>query len=233
MSEPAPQPYAFGAVPPAAAPGVPTGLAVTALVLAAVYTLVEVLLFLASFGAAESYGAAAREGADVATVFTAYDVVGIGYVVLLPLWIVTSLFLQRARARAVALAPDFPHRRGPVWTWLGWVVPVVGLWFPYQVVRDLVRNAWRDAWGDQEQRLHLGFWWTTWVLALVASQITSRVIPWSGVPDADAVALLPLLHGTTAVATVVGLVLWVRIVTSLLHALEAPPHVTAVTEPAK
>ena len=81
MSEPAPQPYAYG--PPAALPRVPEGLAVAALVLASVYTVVEVLLFVTSFGAAEAYADAARKGADVTTVLTAYDVLGIGYAVLL------------------------------------------------------------------------------------------------------------------------------------------------------
>ncbi len=229
MSEPAPQPYAYG--PPAALPRVPEGLAVAALVLASVYTVVEVLLLVTSFGAAEASAAAAREGADVTTVLTAYDVLSIGYAVLLPLWIVTSLFLQRARRTAEALAPGFPHQRGPAWTWLGWVVPVVGLWFPYQVVRDVVRNAWRDPWGDQRRRLNLGLWWGLWVVALFAGQIASRLLPWSGTPDADLVALLPLFHGITAAVTVVGLVLWVRIVNSLMHALKEPVEVTNVTLP--
>lgn len=165
------------------------------------------------------------------TVLTAYDVLGIGYAVLLPLWIVTSLFLQRARRLAEALAPGFAHQRGPAWTWLGWIVPVVGLWFPYQVVRDIVRNAWRDPWGDQRRRLDLGLWWGAWVVALFAGQIASRLLPWSGTPDADLVALLPLFHGITAAATVIGLVLWVRIVRSLVHALREPVEVTNVTLP--
>jgi Domain of unknown function (DUF4328) len=229
MSEPAPQPYAYG--PPAARPRAPEGLAVTALVLASVYTVVEVVLFVTSFGAADAYADAAREGADVSTVLTAYDVLGVGYAVLLPLWVVTSLFLQRARRLAEALAPGFPHQRGRAWTWLGWVVPVVGLWFPYQVVRDIVRNAWRDPWGDQRRRLNLGLWWGLWVVALVAGQIASRLLPWSGTPDADRVAMLPLFHGITAAVTVAGLVLWVRIVNSLMHALKQPVEVTNVTLP--
>ncbi|NYK37261.1 DUF4328 domain-containing protein, partial [Salmonella enterica subsp. enterica serovar Typhimurium] len=82
---------------------------------------------------------------------------------------------QRARRLAEALAPGFAHQRGPAWTWLGWIVPVVGLWFPYQVVRDIVRNAWRDPWGDQRRRLDLGLWWGAWVVALFAGQIASRL----------------------------------------------------------
>ena len=46
-----------------------------------------------------------------------------------------------------------------------------------------------------------------------------------------AVALLPLFHGITAAVTVVGLVLWVRIVNSLMHALKECVEVTNVTLP--
>ena len=101
------------------------------------------------------------------------------------------------------------------------VVPIVNLWFPYPVVRDVVRNAWRDPWGDQWQGLHLGVWWSAWVVSIVTSQVASRAIPWSGTPDADAVALLPLLHLVTAVATVVGFALWVRIVRSVVRGLQS------------
>lgn len=202
----------------------------TAVVLACVYAALEVLSFLTSFGAAKAYGDAARQGTDVLDVLTAYDVLSIGYVVLLPLWIVTSLFLRRVRACAAAVAPGVGHERGPVWTWLGSVVPVVCLWFPYQVVRDIVRHAWRDPWGDQRHRLNLGFWWAAWLVGFGASQVASRQVPWSGVPDADAVARLPLLHGITAIATLIGLVLWMRIVNSLLRALKTPHAVTDVTQ---
>ena len=229
-SEPAAQPY-YGPPPPGmiVAP-VPEGLGIAALVLAGAYTVVEVLLFVTSFGAAETYGEAARGGTDVVVVFTSYDLIGAGLFLLFPTWIVSSVFLRRARRRAIASAPGFTHERGPVWTWLGWVVPIVSLWFPYQVVRDIARNAWRDPWGDQRQRLHLGFWWTAWLVVLIAGQISSRQIPWSGVPDADAVARLPMLHGITAVATVVGFLMWARIVNSLLRALKVPPSPPGVTD---
>lgn len=207
--------------PPLVRPPAPQGLATAGLVLGAIYTAVELLTFLASFGAAEAYGEAARRGTDSTEVVTAYDVLSLGFVVMLPLWIVSSLFLQRARAAAAVAFPSGAHQRGPAWVWLGWIVPIVNFWFPYQVVRDIVRNAWRDPWGDQRQRLQLGVWWAAWVVALVTSQVASRAIPWSGPPDADAVALLPLLHLVTAVATMVGFALWVRIVRSDVAGLQS------------
>ena len=228
--EQAPQQY-YGPPPSGRVPpSVPEGLALTALILGGAYAAVEVLMFVTSFGAADAYGEAARTGTAVADVRTTYDLVGVGLVLLFPAWIVTSIFLRRARRRAIALAPGFTHERSPVWTWLGWVVPIVSFWFPFQVVRDIARNAWRDPWGDQRHHLYLGFWWAAWLVALGASQVASRAIPWSGVPDADAVARLPVLHGITAVAMVVSFVLWVRIVNSMVSALAMPPSPPDVTD---
>jgi hypothetical protein len=209
---------------------VPEGLALAVLLLGGIYTLVEVLLFATSFGAADAYGEAARTGTPSGEVWTTYDLLGAGYLVLLPLWIVTSVFLRRARRRAIALAPGFTHERGPVWTWLGWVVPIVSLWFPFQVVRDIARNAWRDPWGDQRQHLNLGFWWAAWLVTFLVGRAVDRSIPWSGVPDADAVGRLPFLHGIAAVATVIGFVLWMRIVSSVVTALKMPPSPADVTD---
>ena len=200
-------------------PGVPTGLATAGLVLGGLYTLAEVLTFLASFEAAETYAAAARTGTDVMDVLTTYDLLSVAFLLLVPLWIVSSLFLQRSRTRAVALWPGRTHRRGPAWTWLAWIVPVVCLWYPYQVVRDIVRNAWRDPWAEQHESLFLGAWWALWLASLVSERLSARLLPWSGVPDADQVAMLPFFHGITAVTTVIGFVLWVRIVRSVVAGL--------------
>jgi hypothetical protein len=46
-----------------------------------------------------------------------------------------SLWLSRARENATLIAPD-RVRRSAIWAWLGWWVPVVGLWFPKQIVDD-------------------------------------------------------------------------------------------------
>lgn len=221
MGDHTPPPPAWVPSPPVVRPPAPQWLATAGLVLGGIYTTVELLTFLASFGAAHAYGEAARQGTDAAEVVTTYDLLSVGFTVMLPLWIVSSLFLQRARAAAALAFPTGAHQRGPAWVWLGWVVPIVNLWFPYQVVRDVVRNAWRDPWGDQRQGLHLGVWWSAWVVSIVTSQVASRAIPWSGTPDADAVALLPLLHLVTAVATVVGFALWVRIVRSVVRGLQS------------
>ena len=50
------------------------------------------------------------------------------------------VWLWRARANAEAIAP-VPHVRGKAWIVFGWVVPVVNLWFPYQIVQSIWRTS--------------------------------------------------------------------------------------------
>ena len=66
---------------------------------------------------------------------TAHDAVGILFIVILPMWIVGSLWLAQAHHNAQALAPAH-LRRSVVWCWLGWIVPIVSWWFPKQIVDD-------------------------------------------------------------------------------------------------
>ncbi len=75
-------------------------------------------------------------------VLTPYDVVG---VLRLPFQalalVVTSVWLFRARQNVVSLRPEATQTRSPAWVVLGWLIPVVSLWFPFQVVRDVRRDA--------------------------------------------------------------------------------------------
>jgi hypothetical protein len=69
-------------------------------------------------------------------------------------WVTGSLWLHRARANAVALDPDRPQSLGGGWAWGGWLTPVLALWFPLKMVRDV-----RRATTPRGSTGLLGFWW--------------------------------------------------------------------------
>ncbi|MFF3442719.1 DUF4328 domain-containing protein [Streptosporangium sp. NPDC002721] len=97
------------------------------------------------------------------------------------------IWLTKARSNAEALTA-IEHRRDSQWVVLGWLLPVVNLWFPKQVVDDIwatskpghlpanpphpatLRNAPRS-WLVRA-------WWLTWLfstwVSLVVHQLTSR-----------------------------------------------------------
>ena len=156
----------------------------------------------------DRYADAAARGEDPSLVRTRYDTVDLVLSVLLVVaGLVTTVWLSIARANAEVLRPTSPHKRSRGWAWGGWICPVVNLWFPYQVVRDVERATSRG------RRNDLPWWWVGYLVFLIGSG------SWADVPqDADAAQLrdfrgLAIATETVvAVAAVAAAVLWCVIV---------------------
>jgi len=173
---------------------VPSGWARGTLWLGAALTAAQAL----SFGVG-SLGAAAEPWADL---------VGWLYgAVTVAVFVVACLWLTRSRELATAVQPRSRQVRGPVWVWLGWIVPVVNLWFPLQVVRD-IRAATSTVLDRSRSARGLGWWWFCWLVALIAENVSVNV---DGADD----WLRPQLDALALAATVVGYALWVRVVRDL------------------
>ncbi len=69
-------------------------------------------------------------------------------------WVAGSLWLHRARRNAEVLDPGRSQSLAPGWAWGGWVTPVVALWFPFRMTRDV-----RRATAPLESAALLGCWW--------------------------------------------------------------------------
>lgn len=202
------------APPPAPAPAAPTGLATATTVLAVVWTAFQVGFFLTAQGAVEPYEAALAAGRSLTTVITPYDdLASLALPVQVAMFVVGCLWLQQSRRVAVALSPAVRQARRPVWVWLGWVVPVVILWFPFQVVRDL-----RAAAVGGRAPARLGWWWASWLVGMWASQQASLVSMGARRVDPE---VIPVLEGIGAVAMLVACVLWVGVVRDVTAALRA------------
>lgn len=202
--------YAYGeplyTVPPVT---VHAGLGTASVVLAVAWTVVQLVQTLLAPLAADAYADAASFGlSPIESAFTAYDGVGVLTIpVLLAAFVVSALWLYRSRVSAQGANPHFVHERGKVWAWLGWVVPLVSLWFPYQVVRDVRRATCPRPVGE------IGWWWAAWLVGLLtgdlADRISSRTSP--ELSEVAAAGVVPL-EVVSSLGTVVALVLWVRIV---------------------
>jgi hypothetical protein len=189
---------------------VPRGLAVAVVVLSSVYLAGQILATVLSFDAVKVYEAAG----DPNDVFTAYDAVAwLVSAVMLAALIVTCVWLSECRKFAMVVKPFYHHQRGAVWVWLGWVIPVVSLWFPYQVVRDLRRSTIRNSSG-------IAAWWTGWVVASIYTYETNRLVL-----RGDYSALLYGYEIITTCALVIAFIGWLRIVHELTRAQRA--HVVA------
>ncbi|HSR84186.1 MAG TPA: DUF4328 domain-containing protein [Streptosporangiaceae bacterium] len=66
------------------------------------------------------------------------------------------------RARINADGHGYPQRRALGWTFWGWVVPIINLWFPFQIMGDI----WRAGLPPQRRRQTAWLpllWWTCWL----------------------------------------------------------------------
>jgi hypothetical protein len=90
--------------------------------------------------------------------------------VLIGVWVVTSLWLSRAMDNALILRPD-GQRRTRGWAWFGWILPIVYLWFPKQILDDSAA-ATAPAAGDTRP-FRTNLYWSLWVTALVIGAIGS------------------------------------------------------------
>ena len=204
-----------------------TALAIVAACLIAASNTIETVLIVP---ASRQYVDANENGS---TTFTPDFTIGYQFVSLLTLglllvtYVVTSVWLWRARGNAEYLAPDAPHTLNRGWVWGSWVVPVIFLWFPYQVVRD-VAGATRDDTGGREgperpgrpgrpSRRLVGLWWGAWVAYLLTTQVVSRIMPWDGNPTSSAARTLVWLEVLDAAVCLVALVLWIRLLLGIHH----------------
>jgi len=185
------------------------GLATGVAALAGLVTLFEFVEAVMAWISGQQFQDAANEGVPPSEIFTPYDIMALPLLaVQVVVWIVTALWLTQARKNADALNPYARHARSPMWAWLGWVVPVVSLWFPYQFVRDV-----RLATVDERHRRGgiVGWWWAMWLVYLVTSQVGAQLVTNTD-PNADLTAALGPAETVNAVVAVVALVLFLQVI---------------------
>lgn len=180
------------------------GLAIGAVVGGAALLTAELLEAVTAWSAADQFADAARAGVPAAEVFTGYDFANLFWLAAaLGAFITTCLWLWFARQNSELLSRDQPTRaRG--WIWAGWVVPIVSLWFPFQIVRDIRKAAEMDG---VRRGPATGLWWGLWLAATVLGQFGTEMTATAGeiAPEvyaalgpAETVSLL-LLAGALAV----------------------------------
>ena len=125
-------------------------------------------------------------------------------------FVTTGCWLVQMRKVADWYRPQAYHRRAAWWALAAWVVPVVNLWFPYQVVTDTGRAL------GSRTRTYLP-WWIAWLVLGAGSVLAPR----AGLADVADVDRWILAQQIDAVVVVVAGVLWCRIVLAVTAAARA------------
>ncbi len=191
------------------------GLGRVVIVVAIVWTVLGAAQAVTAPWAAATQAQAVRAGRPTDEVLTAYAALSVPLsICILVAYVTGCLFLHRARMNTLALYPDARHRRGMSWTWVGWWFPVLSLWFPYQVVRDIsIASRPRGSAGPVDDDWWVPVWWLTWLVAIYGWVCADYLLGQGGQPPSLAgLTAVPWLRALAAVAQVVALVAWIRIV---------------------
>lgn len=199
-------------------PAAPTGYAqplglLTALTVgvAALYAALLLPRFWLAQDAVERWERQEADGGLAWDLWTPYELVdAASFPVLLGAYVITCLWLWRVRSNLEVLSPTSPHARRRGWVWGGWLVPIVSLWFPYQVVRDALRvRSHRPSSGAR-----VGWWWGAFLLGCLATGVESVFVPVDEI-DTASIQHLPAFAAATTVLFVVACALWIRVVRAI------------------
>ena len=165
---------------------------VLVILLSLVLTVIAATLSLRHFGETnwEVHGTVVASWLD-----TAGSLMILGFAVLFVVWF--------RRARINAERHGYRQRRARGWTFWGWIVPIVNLWIPFQLMGDIWRaglpaeRRGRTAWLP-------ALWWTCWLLSPPSFERAAQSGPLPGLaPDIPSASLCALgLAGVALIAII-------------------------------
>ena len=169
------------------------------------------IVALASIPSAQSYRDQLASGTAADQIVTAYDAMTVIIpITMISSWAITSLWLKKLHIAATATNPTAMRLKRP-WVFWSWIVPVVSLWFPKNIIEDLLKAE-----GSDEAKSLIGkdtlTWWLTWVGFALVNNI--GIV--SAFDAADGyVPIRPELELAGACLLTGAYLVWIRIVKTL------------------
>ena len=139
---------------------------------------------------------------------TAYDAMTVIIpITMISSWVITSLWLKQLHICATEVDPAAIRLKRP-WVFWSWIVPVVSLWFPKNLIDDLLKTK-----GSEEAKKLIGkdsmTWWLTWIgYALVNNFSTVAAFD----APSDYVPIRPEIEIAAACLMTGSYLVWIRIV---------------------
>jgi hypothetical protein len=169
------------------------------------------IVALTSIPSAQSYRDQLASGTAADQIITTYDAM----TVLIPItmissWVITSLWLKRLHMAATATNPTAMRLKRP-WVFWSWIVPVVSLWFPKNLIEDLLKANGSDEAKCLVEKDTLT-WWLTWVGFALVNNV--GIVAEFDAPEGY-VPIRPELELAGACLLTGAYMVWIRIVKSL------------------
>ncbi|CAB4336687.1 unannotated protein [freshwater metagenome] len=166
------------------------------------------IVALSSIPSAQSYRDQLASGVEASKIVTAYDAMTVIVpITMIGAWIISSRWLRQLHDAATASSP-IAIRRNRTWVFWSWIVPVVSLWFPKNLIEDLLKAN-----GSDEAKSLIGrdtmTWWLTWVGFALVNNI-SIVAAFDA--SSDYVPIRPELEIAAACLLTGSYLVWIRII---------------------
>ena len=169
------------------------------------------IVALTSMPSAQSYRDQLASGTPADQIITTFDAMA----VLIPItmitsWIITSRWLNRLHISATEINESAIRLKRP-WVFWSWIVPVVSLWFPKNLIEDLLKAN-----GSEEAKSLVGkdtlTWWLTWVGFALVNNV--GIVSAFDAPEGY-VPVRPELELAGACLLTGAYLVWIRIVKAL------------------
>lgn len=169
------------------------------------------IVALTSMSSAQNYRDQLASGTPADQIVTTYDAMA----VLIPItmitsWIITSRWLKRLHIAATEANESAIRLKRP-WVFWSWIVPVVSLWFPKNLIEDLLKAN-----GSDEAKSLVGkdtlTWWLTWVGFALVNNV--GIVSVFDAPEGY-VPIRPELELAGACLLTGAYMVWIRIVKML------------------
>jgi hypothetical protein len=165
----------------------------------------------ASIPSAQSYRDQLTSGTAADQIVTAYDAMTVIIpITMISAWVITSIWLKKLHISATEVNPTAIRLKRP-WVFWSWIVPVVSLWFPKNLIEDLLKAN-----GSDEAKSLIGkdtlTWWLTWVGFALVNNI--GIVLAFDAPEGY-VPIRPELELAGACLLTGAYLVWIRIVKTL------------------
>jgi hypothetical protein len=169
------------------------------------------IVALAAIPGAQSYRDQLASGVEASKIVTAYDAMTVIVpITMIGAWIISSRWLRQLHDVATASNPTAIRRSRP-WVFWSWIVPVVSLWYPKNLIDDLLKAN-----GSDEAKSLIGrdtmTWWLTWIGFALVNNIS--IVAAFDAPS-DYVPIRPELELAAACLLTGSYLVWIRVVRAL------------------
>jgi hypothetical protein len=140
-------------------------------------------------------------------------VVGLAYLAIFILAIVFFIMWFRRAYYNLHTLPWHNARYTEGWAAGSWFIPVINLWWPYQIMMDIwwgIQNALRDRLGEPQSASIVGWWWALHLITRFSSNIAG--VATTNASDVDSLLIATKLEFVSDVISIPAILVVVQMI---------------------